>query len=356
MRVALLVKEFPPNVIGGTETQSRRMATALQEREHEVTVYTKAYPDAPSDDQYDFEVVRVPNVRVNPFVSTLTFVVLATLLLIRDAGRYDVCQCMMIYPNGFVGLLVERLRGLPYVAWIRGGDYYFMKENRIKRWMIDRVFRDGLVLTSTEKVIADVHEEFPRANLRAIPNGITIPSDVPDGDSILYVGRLKAQKGVDRLLRAVAPLDVPVLIVGDGPERSSLEALAADLGVDATFVGAVPPTDVDEHLQKGRLFVLPSVAGEGGTPNAVLEAMAAGLPVVVTDTGGMLGAIERREIGFMVEPDDVDALRDRIQRLLDGDRSESMGRNAREYVRTHHGWDVIVDRLETVYGELTPSG
>lgn len=351
-QIAILVKEFPPDVIGGTETQTKRMARELDATGHEVTVYTKAYRTDRDDGSLPYDVVRVPNWRVNPFVSTLTFVIAATLLLVRDARDYDILQCMMIYPNGFVGRVVNAIRGLPYFAWVRGGDYYFMKETPIKRWMIGSVLRDTRVLVQTERVAEDVRSVFDDTSLTVLGNGVDVPSATADGDEIVFVGRLKDQKGVDILLRTASVLDEPVLIVGDGPERTNLEALAERLDVDAEFVGEVPPDAVPDYLRRGKLFVLPSVRGEG-LPNAVLEAMAVGLPVVVTDTGGVADAVEDGETGYVVNPGDEDALGDRIERICrDDDRREGMGEAAREWVVENHGWETIVDSLEDVYADV----
>lgn len=351
-QIAILVKEFPPDVIGGTETQTKRMARELDAAGHEVTVYTKAYATDRDDDSLPYEVVRVPNWHINSFVSTLTFVLAATFLLLRDARDYDILQCMMIYPNGFVGRVVSAIQGIPYFAWVRGGDYYFMKDMPVKRGMIKSVLRDTRVLVQTERVAADVRSEFNDTSLTVLGNGVDIPSATADGDEIVFVGRLKDQKGVDVLLRAAANLDERVLIVGDGSERSNLEALAKRLDVDAEFVGEVPPDAVPDYLRRGKLFVLPSVRGEG-LPNAVLEAMAVSLPVVVTDTGGVADAVIDGETGYVVNPGDLDALGDRIGRLCrDDDQRERMGEAAREWVIKNHGWETIVDSLEDVYADV----
>lgn len=353
--IAILVKEFPPDIIGGTETQTKRMARELDAAGHEVTVYTKAYAIDRDDDALPYEVVRVPNWHISPFVSTLTFVLATTLLLVRDASKYDVLQCMMIYPNGFVGRVVNAIRGLPYFAWIRGGDYYFMKDTPVKRKMIESVLRDTCVLVQTERVAADVRSEFDDTSLTVLGNGVDLPSTIADGDEIVFVGRLKDQKGVDVLLRATADLDERVLIVGDGPERENLEMLAGHLDVNAEFVGEVPPDRVSDYLRRGKLFVLPSVRGEG-LPNAVLEAMSIGLPVVVTDTGGVADAVIDGETGYVVKPDDEAALGDRINRLCcDDDRCDLMGEAAREWVVENHGWETIVDSLEDVYADVIDS-
>jgi glycosyltransferase involved in cell wall biosynthesis len=330
------------------------MATELQKQsDMEVTVYTKSYPGNQGKISTPYNIVRVPNWSITPFISTLSFVIIATLLLIRDADRYDVLQCMMIYPNGFVGYIVNRIRGLPYFAWIRGGDYYFMKEINWKRWMIKKVLADTLVLVQTEHIRRDVRSEFPDSTLRVLGNGVDLPEECADGDEIVFVGRLKDQKGVDILLRAASNMDEELLIVGDGPQREELETLAEELEVTATFVGWVDPDSVGTYLQRGKLFVLPSVDGEG-LPNALLEAYAYGLPVVATDTGGVSDAVVDDETGFVVEPRSVSELTEKITFLCENPKSrESMGQNARNYVEESHSWPQIIREVKNIYSSMS---
>mgnify|MGYP006279854699 CR=1 FL=1 len=357
MKIAILVKEFPPNVIGGTETQSRRMAAELQRRtDHKVTVYTKAYPGEEQINS-EFDLVRIPNWRISPFISTLTFILMAFLYLFRDRHQYNVLQCMMVYPNGFVGYLLHRLSGLPYFAWIRGGDFYLMKDTGWKRWMINKVLSDTEVFVQTEHIKRDVQSEFPLSNLTVLGNGVTIPAETADGDAIVYVGRLKEQKGVHVLLRALDKLehDEKVLIVGEGPEKDRLEGLAEQLDVDVEFVGEVPPGAVDSYLRKGKMLVLPSIRGEG-LPNAILEAMAMGLPVVATEVAGIPDIISNGENGFTAPPNDAEALAEQIQLLSeDEQKRRQMGQTAREYVIENHSWEQIIDELEKVYEKLANS-
>lgn len=353
MHIAILVKEFPPGIIGGTETQTLRMARELERRSnHQVTVYTKDYgtPETHADEPFDL--VRVPNWRRSPFVSTLTFVLAATLYLLRDARDLDVLQCMMIYPNGFVGRVVHLLTGLPYFAWIRGGDFYLMKDNRVKRWLMQRVCEDALVLVQTGRVADDVREEFPHADLRILGNGVSLPDTVADGECVTFVGRLKEQKGVGILVRAMAGVDEQLLIVGDGPRMDDLRELAAASGVDAEFVGEVPPEDVSAYLKRSKLLVLPAIAGEG-LPNAVLEGMAHGLPVVATAMAGIPDVVADGERGFVVDPGDEEQLRDRIATLCaDDSLRQTYGDNAREYVRETHSWETLVNELTDVYADV----
>lgn len=353
MRIAIVVKDFPPHMIGGTETQTKRMATALSERGHDITVFTKRYDDH-DDAEMPFEVVRVPNLRMNPFTSTLTFLLACTAMLAHRADEFDICQCMMIYPNGFLGYVVRRLTGLPYLAWIRGGDYYFMKDVTWKRWIIKRVLGDTRVLVQAPGIESDVRADFPNVdhNLAVLGNGVEVPETTADGDDVLFVGRLAPMKGVSVLIRAMAELDASLTIVGDGSERNRLESLAAEIGADATFVGQVPPGAVDDYYRKAGIFCLPST-GDEGLPNAVLEAMSWGLPCVTTDSGGLPSLVGEGDRGYIVPKNDPERLRERLVGLLaDPDRRSTVGANAREYVVANHSWTAIVDGLQDHYAAV----
>lgn len=353
MHVAILVKEFPPNIIGGTETQTQSMAQKLSTSGHEVTVYTKKYGRQKQDphNEAPFQIVRVPNLRYSPFVSTLTFVAIATLYLIRDARQFDILQCMMIYPNGYIGLIVNALTNLPYFAWVRGGDFYFAKENSIKRRLIRSVLTRALVLVQTEQIADDIRAEFRDVdtNLFVVGNGVDVPTEMADGTDVVFVGRLVDQKGVGNLLRAMKDSGQHLRIVGDGPERERLESLSADLGISASFTGWVSPTKVGTHLSETKVFVLPSRRGEG-LPNAVLEAMAHGSPVVATDTGGVANAIHDGKTGYVVPTDNIEQLRTRIIQLCrDDEKRRQMGSEARSHVIDTYAWPQIIAELEQIY-------
>ncbi|MDY7081712.1 MAG: glycosyltransferase family 4 protein, partial [Halobacteria archaeon] len=143
-----------------------------------------------------------------------------------------------------------------------------------------------------------------------------------------------------------------VVIVGDGDQRSELEELANELEVDVRFEGHVDPENVNMYYQNASVFVYPSIEGEG-LPNSVLEAMASGLPVVATDSGGLPTLVEDGETGYIVPMRDPDALAQHINQLLeDTERRVEMGRKAREYVIQNHSWDRIVDELENIYDRV----
>jgi len=151
--IAILLRGLPPDAVGGMETQTDQMATHLRDRGHEVCVITKAGSGDAPDRPYD--VLRLPHLRWHPMLSDLTFLIAALVVLVRHHARFDVLQCMMLYPMGAVGTVVHRLTGLPYLAWVRGGDYYLMRDVRWKRWLMRQI----VSINSTIFVINKSSEE-----------------------------------------------------------------------------------------------------------------------------------------------------------------------------------------------------
>jgi len=136
---------------------------------------------------------------------------------------------------------------------------------------------------------------------------------------LILVGRLSAVKQVDTFLKLVAKLRstmprVNAVIVGDGPSRQELEALAQSLGLSeaVTFTGSQP--DVASWLKLSRLFVLTSASE--GVSQAMIQAMMCGLPAVVPDVGDLADCVETEHNGYLVAPDDIDAFESAATKLL----------------------------------------
>lgn len=154
------------------------------------------------------------------------------------------------------------------------------------------------------------------------------------GHGVLFGGRLSPEKGVDVLIRAAVhlPAGVPVVIAGDGPSREELEQLAAELDVAdrVTFLGRVPGQELHQRMRRAAVVVVPSRWYEN-QPMVILEAAAAGRPVVATNLGGLPELVEPGVTGWLVPHDDPTALADALRdATADPDRSHELGRRARE--------------------------
>jgi glycosyltransferase involved in cell wall biosynthesis len=190
----------------------------------------------------------------------------------------------------------------------------------------------------------NVHEvciNLLRAN--DIPATVPARAEKPRSASLLWVGRLSAEKGLPVLLQALGRLPAdgtaPTLtLVGTGPQEDELREMTADLGLDGRvqFAGYVPfGPALAEYYRRADLFVLPSLTGEG-LPQVLLEAMAAGVPCIATAVEGIPFFIDDQRDGVLVPPADAGALTAAIEELLrDPERCRQLSAAGLEKVRDH---------------------
>jgi glycosyltransferase involved in cell wall biosynthesis len=148
--------------------------------------------------------------------------------------------------------------------------------------------------------------------------------------------------------------DLTFTIVGDGPLRGALEAHAARLGVSRAFEFLGHREDVPELLAASDVFVLPSRSE--ASPNAVIEAMAAGLPVVACAVGGNLELVQHGRTGYLVPPDDSVALGEALQLLVcDPAAAAVLGAAGRDAALARHAYDRMVAAFEALYRSGSPA-
>lgn len=241
-------------------------------------------------------------------------------------NRPDVLQSQHFYTNIYVGV-AARLLGIPDIGALRSDCISEVAANsRVLGLLSLRLPRT--VAANSQTAIANAAAfGKPSTSLRLLPNVVDTARfkvrELPASDSIrlLTVGRLVPVKRFDRFLRVFAMVreqaGVPVhaTIVGDGPLRSDLEALATQLGLNhdcLVFYGAAAM--MLPHYQAAHIFVLTSDLE--GTPNVVLEAMAMGLPVVATRVGGMPDLLPDATAGSLFDPSDENGLAKAILALI----------------------------------------
>lgn len=203
--------------------------------------------------------------------------------------------------------------------------------------------------------------------LQVVGNGVDLaridaaPPAAEPADA-LFVGRLIADKRVDDLLRALAllrrdGLDVQAVVVGDGPERARLAALAATLGLERSvrLPGHLPTTEVFGHMRAAKLLALPSIReGYGIT---VVEAQAAGaVPVVVrSPTSGAAELVRDGIDGRLANPT-PDSLAEAMGRLLRNPQEHARLRRAARRAAEARDWAIAADAMESVYQEAVEQG
>ncbi len=228
-----------------------------------------------------------------------------------------------------------------------GGPFRVVRERRRK----DVLCRfDALIAYSHRGAEEYALLGYPRERIFVAPNAaVRRPSEsiatqaaLADRPSLVFVGRLQRRKRVDALLRACAALPEPqprLVIVGDGPERQELQALAETTYPHAEFVGARHGAELKPYFARADLFVLP---GTGGL--AIQEAMANGLPVIVAKGDGTQDDLVRLGNGWQIRPEDERALQETLRLALsDRNRLRKMGVESYRIVRDEINIEKMVE-------------
>lgn len=376
MRIALVTHNFPRTTGDVAGSFLLPLVHGLMGRGHEVRVI------APSDEGKGGEdlVAGIPvrRVRYAPrALETIAYrgamqaaarspaglVALAGLLAalrraVKDEIRNgaDVVHAHWWFPAG----LAVPAR-VPFVMTLHGTDVSLLGKSRLVRMLAGRVMARAHVVTAVSRELANRAQAqiplfLPDERIQAMPVQPYTQGWSTGGSGLVIVARLVAQKRVHLAIDTLACLrdlgcDVPLTIVGDGPERPRLEALAREHGIAdrVIFAGAVAPSEVSRYLAAADLMLFPAHAEGFGL--AVAEAMMAGVPVVCCwDGGGVLDLVPESGAGRRVLPR-ADALADAaLDVLQDGERF-AHARLEGERWRARLSPDAVAARCEQWYRE-----
>lgn len=370
MRVLISIMVFHP-VIGGTEGSAKELAAALVRQGHQVDVVTLRHPGLPAHEVLDgVHVHRVLLGVGRHLVFALSYLGSLIWFLLRHR-RYGVIQVYFAYLDAVTVALLRPWLGCKGVVVRLGGGGQAGDLARLRRLSLSGVFLplikrlDRFVVVSQQMRQELLETGFDASRILVIHNGVDTqvfsPShpatELAPGGTVVTVARLSQEKGCHVLLEAWRQVrdalpESRLVIVGDGPQRTALQQQATRLGLNGavTFAGEV--ADVRGHLQTCGVFVLPSLSE--GMPNALLQAMAMGLPCLATRVGGVEELVQDRVNGRLTEPGNPAALAQLLQELLtDGDQAARLGQAARRTVESRFTIEQMIDGYLRVYGELT---
>ena len=383
MRVLLVLRYFycPSMDIGGAERQALRLAQALQEKGVSVTVAAGLWDwGQPRRETIQgvpvhrhFTAWGMWNIRGLRRFGQYLYLLSLFLYLVRHRAAYDVIHCQSAMFEASVVAVAGRwlhkptlVRSMASGAW---GDFRMVRQDRTIRgtsWMLRQVRRADAVVALNPQVADEmVALGVAKEKIRSIPNGVDVPSgrhgrDYALGNPIVvtFVGRLHPQKDAATLVRACGLLlqERPDLswrlkLAGTGPLAGYLKRLAEELSISrqVEFLGHV--NDVDALLEQSDLFVLPSLSE--GISNALLEAMAHGLPCIVTDIPGNNDVIRDGENGVLVQVEDVVGLAQAVLAVVENAAwREKLGEEARQTVETRYSLTAVADQYMRLYESL----
>jgi glycosyltransferase involved in cell wall biosynthesis len=232
--------------------------------------------------------------------------------------------------------------------YAHAASYVVTTGERLRQELIDTL---GVPAEASASIATGIDtQRFSPGDKAGARQMLGLPDDLP---WIGIVATLRSWKGHRFLLEALKALDethpARLAIVGDGPQRKALEERVRELDLTERVVFTGNQKDVAPWLQAMDIFALPSYANEG-VSQAVMQAMAAGLPIVTTAVGSMTDVIHDRQTGLIVPPQDALRLGDALRRLLtDAPLAERLGTAARDYALEHCGIEHMLDRMEGVF-------
>lgn len=365
LRIAYCIDSFG---IGGTELNAVRTAETLDEKRFELCVI-HLQKDGPLRSRYEALGVRMEHFPIQNLYSVRT--ALQGLRLARYLRHWgaDVVHTHDIYTNIFI-VPWARLSGFKVIAsrrwWFLTPRAALRKINQCCYLLAHRV----LANCSSVANLLNEQERIPLRKIVEIPNFLGDSSFInvdeedrkaqrrnwglPDKAFVIgCVARLAPVKNQAVLLRATAslPSRFHVVLIGDGPSRRELEDLAYNLGISSRvhFIGEVLPT-INFH-QFFDVSVLCSKSE--GFPNTVIEAMAAGRPVLATAVGGVVDVVKPDATGILVPPDDVKHLTDALYQLeADPLLCSRLGKTGQEVVREGFHQNTVIEKLSTLYESI----
>ncbi len=274
----------------------------------------------------------------------------------------DVVHTHMFWPNLY-GSVAARLAGVPIVTSEHGRNEWKRKWHRwLEVNITSRIAYSRLCVSEDILRMRRDVDGIPERLLQLVPNGTVVPplAEVSRREPIIgTVGRLVTAKDFPTLVKAVAILarrgtSVRLEIVGGGPEQDVIEETIRreNVGSLVSLVGM--QTNVSDWLTRWSVFASSSV--REGQPVALLEAMAASLPCVVTAVGGVPDTLENGVEGIIVPPSDPEALADGIQKFLDdADLRDACGQSARERVVRDFSIESLASTCQDIYAAASRS-
>jgi glycosyltransferase involved in cell wall biosynthesis len=271
------------------------------------------------------------------------------------------------YKADLYGYVAARRSGKPIVAtchnWV-GGTAALGIYNRLDRMALKRFQRLAAVSDSVAQRLLD--SGVSAKKIRTIANGIDVglferarPLPVFDFEGNKVVGmvaRLDLQKGFEYLLRAARELcaafpGLKVVIVGEGPDRQAIEHMVQRFGLRSNVILAGQHSDMPGIYAAMDIFVLPSL--NEGLPMTILEAMAASRPVIATRVGAIPKVIKDGKTGLLVDPGDVDGLRNALARLLlDSDLCRCLGSAGHDWISGNYTSEAMALKYRQMYDEV----
>jgi glycosyltransferase involved in cell wall biosynthesis len=396
MRVLMVTSSYPKFPGDVTAPFIESIAHGVAARGHEVDVVLPAHPDLrrssaepvrffpyayaprPEWSRWGYAQSLRADVRVRGvawLLAPLAGVAVRGAVAARlEERRYDAVHVHWVVPNAALVADIVSAHRAPLVVSLHGSDVFVAERLAPARWLARRALRAAGAVTacSFDLFQRALRLGAPPARTRVVPYGVDLERFSPavsadgirarlgvpeDAFLVLGLGRLVEKKGFRHLVAAAARTEgVHLLIAGEGDLRDDLQAQARAAGVAAHFPGALARGDMAAAIAASDVVVVPSVVDRAGNvdglPNALLEALAAGKPVVASRVAGIPDVVEDGHNGLLVPEKDERALAAALVRLRqEPETRRRLAAEARRRAEKALGWDAAARRFEECYAQ-----
>lgn len=380
MRVLVISWEFPPRIVGGLGRHVDRLTEGLIAEGHEVHVLTRDAPGCPTQDVQGHIHVhrvaeyppRVPTDDLIPWVLQFNLGLMQTGVRLLHSKQFDVLHAHD-WLVAYAAASLHDLFSVPLVATIHATEYGrhqgWLPEdmNRLihqVEWWLTYVARR--VITCSRYMRDEVQRifELPPSKLDVVPNGVALRFGATplglardqDRPIVLYAGRLEYEKGVQTIIDA-APAVLAAhpatrfVIAGSGTYEGALRNLVTERCLDDRFefVGFMDSTRMPALYRQASVVIAPSIYEPFGI--VALEAMAANVPVIVGDTGGLRELVCHEHNGLRVEPANSGALAAEVNRVLTDPAFAARLAAGGRRTSALQGWRAIASRTASIYAQ-----
>lgn len=382
MDICMVTWEYPPRIVGGIARHCEGLARALGKMGHSVNVITLDFPGAPRyEENGNVKIHRISIELGHPNFITWVFIfnhfMEKKIAMLSKDVKFDVIH-IHDWLVALVGITAKHYLRRPLVLTLHSTEVgRAFSLNNPDSYLIDGIewwatYESKRVIVTSNSMKREVEEHFhlPQDKIDVIPNAIdTSKYEVrvdreavrrrygiaPDDKIVLFVGRLVPQKGVEYLIKATSKIvsnhpNARIVIVGDGWLKEYLWSLAESSGYrhKILFLGFLSDSELIELTLSSDALVVPSVYEPFGI--VALEGMAAGVPVVASNVGGLAEIIEHDRTGVLVYAGDPDSIAWGVSRILsDPTYAHWLVENAKRKIRDTYSWDAVARRTVEVY-------
>ncbi len=358
MKVLMPVLHYFP-VIGGLETWTRNIAEGVSDKAQVFVVAGRVKGRPSRENIKGVEIFRTSLFSLKDLSHSSFFYILASLksiflksLVLIKKEKIDILHCQG-FLSSFLGMCLSFLTGIPYVATVQ-------RIEKRKGFLRRLAYRRACLCIAASSAIAEYFKDIGVEEVEIIPNGIDLERFkglepvAHRGFLVMTVARLEKVKGVRFLIEASKKLNSSIpgfklVVVGGGSQRKNLEKLASDLGLGekVKFTGPLPSEKIPSCLALADCFVLPSLSEGFGI--AILEAQAAGVPVVASRIGGITDIIQEGETGLLAEPGKVQDIVGGVLKVH-SDRAFSQNLAKRAKIKLQdYKWENICQKVFEIY-------